>query len=127
MNQYRHSILASALAFIATLSLPAFAADTVTRDSDALISLTSNLVVSAGMSPETVEYQLGQPTEKITADLWVYADFRAANRPAGSRADTLLVVFKDEAVSFVRLTEWAHVQVALARIRTAGSPSVAAK
>lgn len=71
---------------------------------------------------ELVE-QLGQPSQKLSATVWVYSDFRARNRPRAEQNDALVVVFTGNLVSKLRVSHQSLIVAALARVRAdAASP-----
>jgi hypothetical protein len=77
------------------------------------------------MSRTVLVAQLGQPTERLSSNVWVYADFRAPHRPAHERYDALLVVFTGERVTRLRLVQSAAVVPALAKFRAANAKAAA--
>ena len=94
----------------------AFASDSVSAPTDALVLLSSNVSAAVGMKRDELVAQFGEPTQKLSARVWVYADFRAKGRPARERSDALVVVFTGERVSLLRLTERAQIEAVLAKL-----------
>jgi len=110
-------ILLASLVLAAASTAASFAAHSDHPERDPLLLLPSNAFVTSGMSRDAVLDQLGQPSSKLSPNVWVYADFRAKGRPAGDRADALLVVFSGDRVSLLRVTEQALVNAALAKLQ----------
>ena len=118
--------LITSFVLAAAFAAPASASDAYHPDADSvIIPLSSNPVATTGQSREGVVYNLGEPTEKLSANLWIYSDFKVAGKKPANRADTLIVVFKDDRVSVLRLTDGAQVRAAITKLRAAKSPSVA--
>src|SRR5215207_11719999 len=108
-------LLASSLFLTAAVS--AFAADSTLSSADIMVTLSSNTFASIGMSQEHLVAQLGEPSEKLSATVWVYWNFRAVGRPAGDRSDALVVVLSNDRISLLRLTERSLVEAALVKLR----------
>ena len=112
----RHLIILS-LALAATPCVPASAADRRSPNEDSRIVLSSNPYIATGMHRDDVAAQLGAPSETFSAEIWIYWDFRAKGRPAEEKADTLIVVFTNDRVSRLRLSERQPVIALLTQLR----------
>jgi hypothetical protein len=108
-------LLASSLFLTAAVS--AFAADSTHSSADVMVTLSSNAFARIGMSREHLVAQLGEPSEELSATVWVYWDFRAVGRPAGDRSDALVVVLNNDQISLLRLTERSLVEAARLKLR----------
>lgn len=77
------------------------------------------------MTRDELVEQLGQPSEKLSASIWLYFDLRAKGRPTGDQSDTLVVVFTHDRISLLRLTERSLIAPAIAKVRSNGSNGMA--
>ena len=109
-------LLLASLLFL-TAAVSAFAADSTVASADIMVTLSSTVFAKTGMSREHLVYQLGEPSEKLSATVWAYWDFRAMGRPADDRSDALVVVLKNDRISLLWLTERSHVEALLLRLR----------
>ena len=107
------SILAAGViapAFATPSSISALPADVVTLD-----ELLAQNRVSVGASRSGVLNQMREPNLVLHSDVWIYSGFRATNVPGGERYDTLVVIFKNDQVSALKLTKEDWVRMAAAR------------
>ncbi|MEO7411742.1 MAG: hypothetical protein ABIZ81_00165 [Opitutaceae bacterium] len=112
-----HSIVRS-FVLSAALLAPAFAIQpSPLAVSEALVPLNSNPVVSKGMSRETVDFMLGKPDARLSADVWVYWNFKAKGVPGGDAGDTLIVKFTDDRVTLLRLSRSEPVRAFIAQAK----------
>jgi hypothetical protein len=113
-------LLVTSLVFSAVSATSLFAqdADDAPRP---LVSFIANAVTKIGMTRAQVLTELGAPSEKLANDLWVYWDFRPISRPAGERNDALLVVFVNDKINRLRLTERSLVEAAIAKVKAAAA------
>lgn len=110
-----HSI-AHSLVLSAALLAPAFALDPSSRsESDAVVPLSYDPVVAHGMSRETVELTFGRPDAKLSADMWVYWDFKARDVPGKDAFDTLIIGFGDDHVTLLKLSRSEPVRAFIAQ------------
>ena len=115
-SNMRLSFLPRRMVFTATLLAPAFAIQPSTPPlSDAIVALSPNPHVSRGMPRETVEFMLGKPNEKLSADAWVYWNFKARGVPVTDGVDTLVVGFTDDRVTLIRLSKSGPVRAFIAQ------------
>jgi hypothetical protein len=106
--------IARALALSIALLPPAFAIQPSTPPlSDAIVALSPS--VSRGMSQETVEFMLGKPDEKLSADAWVYWNFKARGVPVSDGIDTLVIGFTGDRVTLIRLSKSGPVRAFITR------------
>ena len=106
------------MGFTATLLAPASAIPPSSPPvSDAIVALGANPAVSHGMTRETVDFMIGQPDERLSADVWVYWNFKAKGVPASTGVDTLIVGFTDDRVTLIRLSKSEPVRAFIARQR----------
>jgi hypothetical protein len=121
--------LLASLVFSAVFTTSSFAQDA--DDSlRPLVSFMANAVMKIGMTRAQLVAELGAPSAKLGDNVWAYWDFRAMGRLVGERHDALVVIFVDEKISLLRLTERTQVETAIARLRAAQaakSPIVARK
>ena len=110
-------LLATSLLLSAVSTASSFAQDSFAAAPESLLLLSSHPNARVGMSREELIDQLGEPSEKFSPSLWVYADFRARNRPESEQANALVVVFEKGVVSRIRLTDNAAVKTAIAKFR----------
>jgi outer membrane protein assembly factor BamE (lipoprotein component of BamABCDE complex) len=110
-------LLASSLLLSAGSAAPSSAQESLAPSSETLVLLSSHRCARVGMTREDVLDQLGEPSERLSATAWVYADFRARNRPESDKANALVVVFAKDTVRLLRLTDSASIKVALAKLR----------
>ena len=122
-------LLVSALLLSAISAQSSSAQDAFAASPDPLITLSSNAHARLGMSREQLIDQLGQPSEELSESIWVYSDFRAKGRSVGEHRDTLVVVFTQDRVSLLRLTDAFLVKTAIAKARANAPklPTVAKK
>lgn len=113
----KHRFIASIVVLVAGTFLRASGSDRVASTPNQFVLLPSSAYASVGMPRDAVLAQLGAPDSTLTADVWVYWNFRPKSRPAGERGDTLIVVFTQDRVSLLRLTERRKVVAALERAR----------
>lgn len=123
----QHLLNIRSLIFAATLCARAVAAHHAMDE--ARLVIPSNAYLAIGMHRDEVLAQLGAPAEKLSADIWVYWDFRAKSRPAGEKTDTLIVVLSSNRVSRIRITERQPVMALLAHLqrKAAEKSAVAAR
>lgn len=76
-----------------------------TLDAESLDYLMSRVRVSVGMQRDTVVEQMGEPRVVLHRDVWVYTRFLASNVFGTEKYNALLVVFKDDKVDKITLTE----------------------
>ena len=110
-------LLASSLLLSAFSAASSFAQDSLPASPENLMLLSSQPNARVGMSREDLIDQLGEPSEKLSASVWVYADFRARNRPDSEQHNALVVVFTKDTVSLLRITDDASIKVAIAKYR----------
>jgi hypothetical protein len=123
-------LLASAL-LGATLSNPALAND---DHSQATIRLTARPYIDRGMSREMVREMFGAPSAQLSADVWVYFDFKPVNAMAArgqaavsaEKHDTLIVGFKDGHVSLIRACDSQPVRAFIASQAKRPAPALVA-
>ena len=115
--------------------LPVFvSADEVQPDS--LLAFTAKPHIARGMDRETVRTMLGEPSAQLSADVWVYFDFKVAKAvithpgtgPVGNR-NSLVVGFSHDRVSVIRACDSAPVRALLAAQggKKPAAPVIAAK
>jgi hypothetical protein len=132
MRKHLLLVVTSAL-FGATFATSTIAAETSSEDT---IRLTDRSYIERGMSRDTVRAMFGVPSAQLSADVWVYYDFKSVNAVAtrGSSAagieqqDALIVGFKDGRVSLIRACASEPVRVFIAQqTMRSGAPLVAKK
>ena len=74
--------------------------------------------VTLGMGRGVVVQQMGEPSHCFTRDVWVYFDVRGSNLPVTEHRDALVVVFANDRVSLMRLTDAKSVRALVARQET---------
>ena len=112
------ALLLSLLA--AGVSAPVFAAESQfsivsLEDGMTLEEVLAHSRISVGASREAVRNQLRDPNAVLNVNVWVYTDVLATNVFGAERADTLVVIFKDEKVDTIRLVTKEQVRAAVAR------------
>jgi outer membrane protein assembly factor BamE (lipoprotein component of BamABCDE complex) len=110
-------LLASSLLLSAVSAASSFAQDSSVLSPEALVLLSSQAHARIGMSREDLVDQLGEPSEKLSASVWVYMDFRAKNRPVSEQANALVVVFEKDSITRLRLTDNAAMKMVIAKVR----------
>ena len=118
-------LLVSALVLSAVSAASSFAQDAQYSSLDSLVPLSWQANARVGMTRTELVDQLGEPSQKISAVLWVYSDFRARYRPIDDRADALVVIFVGERVSLLRLTERSLIEAALVKARVNANKAAA--
>ena len=87
-----------------------------------------NPTPDTSVSRGVVESILGIPDAKLTANVWVYWDFKAEDISGCDFYDTLIVEFTQDRVSVLRFTHSEPVRAFIARHQTEGLKSkIAAK
>ncbi len=127
-------ILLAASLLLATAAF-AHASDEATElpdnaDLGILAHLLAPANVARGMTSKHVQAQLGAPDTTLAANIWVYWNFKAKDNPRVENADTLIVIFENERVQRVRLTDGKPVRAFIAQRdvkAAAAKTSVAAK
>ncbi len=106
--------------FAAGVTAPVFAAESqfstfFFEDGMTLEDVLAHSRVSVGASREGVRNQLRDPDAVLNVNVWVYSNLLASNASGAERADTLVVIFKDEKVDTIRLVTKEQVRAAAAR------------
>lgn len=111
---------AGANAFAVEPNVIPFTGDTiVSLDAETLDYLISRTRVSVGMERGTVVDQMGEPSVMPHRDIWVFKDFHASNVFGAEQYDMLLVIFKDNKVAKITLTNEQIIRTAFARQKDA--------
>jgi hypothetical protein len=93
-----------ALALGAVVASSAFATPPlVTSELDPAMLMTTNPRVTQGMSREAVQFMLGNPGAKLSADFWVYWNFKLKGVPGSDAFDALVVGFSGGRVALLKL------------------------
>jgi hypothetical protein len=101
----------------------------VALDAETLDYLTSRTRVTVGMQRGTVVDQMGEPNVMLHPDVWVFKNFHASNVFGAEKFDTLFVIFKDNKVAKITLTNEKTIRAAALRQKEAAAKAraVAAK
>lgn len=75
--------------------------------------------VTLGMGRIVVVQELGEPSLQLTRDIWAYTDFHATNLPRAERGTVLVVVFANDEVSRIRVTNEKSFRALVARQKNA--------
>ena len=74
-------------------------------DDDSLVPFAPRRI-KVGMSrTEVVKFMHGPPHEKAASDVWIYWDFRGYKCPAGMEKPALIIFFRVERVSHIRISD----------------------
>ena len=125
MNSSMKQLLLASSLVLSAISTPwsSFAQDSLSSPAEHLVPLAPSVHARVGMTRDELVGLLGQPSQKLSATVWVYSDFRAKNRPKAEQHESLVVVFNGDRVSKLRLTQHSLIVAALARVRAdAASP-----
>ena len=128
--------LVIAILLSAGATAPAFAAPAATvnpligdpvvaLDSETLDYLASRTRVTVGMPRGTVVDQMGEPNVMLHPDVWVFKNFFASNVFGAEKYDTLFVVFKDNKVAKITLTNEKMIRAAALRQKEAAAKAQA--
>lgn len=90
------------------------------------IVANSDVRIIRGMTFETVRILLNTPNETIGTNVWVYWDFNNRGGPKTPKYDTLVVTFKDGAVSSLRLCELKSLRELIAKLKAQPAAKIAA-
>ena len=93
-------------------------APSTTTEFDLLERLLAPVGIARGMTPQDVFAKLGRPGAQLAANIWAYWDFKAKNAPRADQCETLLVIFAENRVQRVRLTDSKPVRTFLAQQET---------
>jgi hypothetical protein len=93
------------------------------KSPDDLVPFPSRPFIAKGLERESVILMLGQPSAKLSPDIWVYFDFRPVDPRESSvyierpqTVDTALVIFESDRVVHIRLCDSKPVRAFLARL-----------
>ena len=111
-------LLVSSLLLSAVSTASLFAHQSSVAPTDSLMPLPSREHARIGMSREDVLDHLGEPTERLCDSVWVYADFRARNRPESEKFSALIILFAEGKVSLIRLTDRPTAKALIAKWQT---------
>src|SRR5207249_2915371 len=121
MNIRPSVLLAIFTALTALAFLPASAApETKPALAHAVGSVvrSGETVAARGFNMSDVRRHLGEPREKLSANVWVYHNFNAGNaQDRADDCDTLLVTFADGRVSNIQLVNDRAEKIFAAQIR----------
>lgn len=119
-------ILLASVAFSA-LALSASGAPATTNPVVLPVSRVSGQIES-GSPRISVTVRLGQPTQRLSDNLWVYRGFRARNGSSAQEAcDTLIVTFTDDLVTDLRLVNRPAEVAIAAQVKLNKSPQLTAQ
>jgi hypothetical protein len=99
---------------------------------DGMILLSGKPHINLGMDRDTVRGMLGEPSAQLSADVWVYFDFKVGKavvsnlRSSGpaENQNTLIVGFKYDRANVIRACDSAPVRAFIAA-QSKGKPSAA--
>lgn len=113
---------------VASLSATAFAVTPLTTAlDDPLVPLRILSRVDKGMSRTEVERMIGVADATVGREVWVYWNFDAENVATPRGCDTLVIGFKDDRVSVMRMTSSQPVRALVARQQKTKDVRVAGK
>jgi hypothetical protein len=129
----KYLLVLSSVFLAAAFTTPALADE----NNSETIRLTGRPYISRGMTRETVLEMFGAPSARLTADVWVFFEFKAMNpvaagpqdSGAAEKKDALVVAFKDDRVSLIRASDSQPIRAFLAQQAKSKQPApiVAAK
>lgn len=105
----------------------AFAVDVTSASDSQLVLFGVNAHARAGMTREQLVASLGEPSARLSDQVWAYWDFRPVGQPARVKGDALIVVLAQDRVNVLRLTTRDAVSAALQRLRAAASGATVAR
>lgn len=84
--------------------------------------------IESGMPRIAVTVRLGQPSQRLSENVWAYRGFRVRNGSSGQEAcDTLVVTFADDLVSDLRLVNRPAEVAIAAQVKLDKSSQLAAQ
>jgi outer membrane protein assembly factor BamE (lipoprotein component of BamABCDE complex) len=117
-------LLATSLLLAAAVTTPAFALPEESN-TDPATEPTITVALKPGMPRADVRTLLGTPSTMLDPNVWVYWDFQAKGRPAKENLDALIVVFRNDRVSLVKLADSRPVRAFIAQREKAKSTGTA--
>jgi outer membrane protein assembly factor BamE (lipoprotein component of BamABCDE complex) len=116
-------LLATSLLLAAAVATPAFALPEESNTDPAEPTIT--VALKPGTPRDDVRTLLGTPSTMLDPNVWVYWDFQAKGRPAKENHDALIVVFRNDCVSLVKLADSRPVRAFIAQREKAKSAGTA--
>ena len=110
----RRRLIHSLLLAAALATQPLFAS---TSKADAPSPFLDFDLVTIGTHRSQVTERIGDPSDKFSADVWIYWDYRDPRRAADERYKTVIIIFADNSVARIRFTDTKATRAALAKFR----------